>query len=80
MRHLSTYTTPEYVCDEVALVGDLRWSSHPARSTDTRPLSTVTVAASLTGSSVTPSPSMSISALNVPSGNSANAERVRRSV
>ena len=49
MRHLSTYTTPEYVCDDVAFVGDLRWSSQPVRSTDTRPRSIVTVAASFTG-------------------------------
>ena len=40
----------------------------------------VTVAASFTGSSVTPSPSMSMSAAKRPSGNSAKAARVRRSV
>jgi hypothetical protein len=40
----------------------------------------VTMAASFTGSSVTPSPSMSMSAAKRPSGNSAKAARVRRSV
>ena len=64
----------------MAFVGDLRCSSQPVRSTDTRPLSIVTTAVSLTGSSVTPSPSMNISASKRPSGNSAKAARVRRSV